>query len=168
MKLRDATPDDAKAIVDIYNHYVATTTISFEEEPVADATMGQRIAELQDGGLPWLVAEIDGKVAGYAYASKWRARAAYRFAVESSVYLAPEYARRGLGSALYACLLARLREAGMHLVIGGIALPNAPSIALHEKMGFEKTAHFSEVGRKFERWIDVAYWQLRLDLPAAP
>lgn len=169
MELRDATPDDATAIALIYNHFVAATTISFEEEPVADATMRQRIAELQDAGLPWLVAVVDGKVAGYAYASKWRARAAYRFAVESSVYIAPHCARQGLGLALYAKLIDRLRDAGMHLVIGGIALPNAASIALHEKMGFEKIAHFSEVGRKFGRWIDVAYWQLKLSAepPAA-
>jgi phosphinothricin acetyltransferase len=162
MNLRDATPDDAAAIAAIYNHFILNTTISFEEEPVSEATIGQRIADVQDGGLPWLLAEIDGTVAGYAYATKWRVRAAYRFAVESSVYLSGDFAGKGVGSALYTRLLERLRASGIHLVIGGIALPNPASIALHEKMGYEKVAHFSEVGRKFDRWLDVGYWQLKL------
>ncbi|MES2015585.1 MAG: arsinothricin resistance N-acetyltransferase ArsN1 family B [Pseudomonadota bacterium] len=162
MTLRDATPDDADAIVSIYNHYVATTTISFEEHAVTVAAMRQRIADVQQGGLPYLVALADGQVAAYAYATPWRARAAYRFSVESSVYVDAGHARLGLGSALYAALMARLRAAGRHLVVGGIALPNDASIALHEKMGFKKVAHFSEVGHKFARWIDVGYWQLKL------
>jgi L-amino acid N-acyltransferase YncA len=162
LQVRAAIADDADAIVAIYNHYIATTTISFEEELVSAAAMQLRIADVKSGGLPWIVAEVDGKVAGYAYATKWRARAAYRYAVERSVYLGRDCAGQGLGTALYAELIERLRAAGLHLVIGGIALPNAPSVALHEKMGFEKVAHFSEVGRKFDRWIDVGYWQLRL------
>lgn len=162
MLLRDATPDDADAIVAIYNHFISNTTISFEEEAVSAAAMRQRIGEVQDGGLPWLVAEVDGRVAGYAYATKWRVRAAYRFAVESSVYLALDSAGKGLGAALYAQLIARLRDGGTHVVIGGIALPNPASIALHEKMGYTKVAHFAEVGRKFDRWVDVGYWQLNL------
>lgn len=131
MLLRDATADDADAIAAIYNHYVATTAISFEEDPVTVAAMRQRIADVQQAGLPWLVALVDGKVGGYAYATPWRVRAAYRFSVESSVYVDPAQARSGQGSALYARLLVRLREAGLHLVVGGIALPNAASIALH-------------------------------------
>lgn len=160
--LRDAAPDDADAIAAIYNHYVATSTISFEEEPVTVPAMRQRIADVQQSGLPWLVALVDGKVGAYAYATPWRVRAAYRFSVESTVYVDANQARSGLGSALYGRLMARLREAGLHLVVGGIALPNAASIALHEKMGFDKVAHFSEVGLKFGRWIDVGYWQLKL------
>ena len=162
MELRDATPDDASAIVNIYNHYVSTTSISFEETAVTEADMRLRISGVQGGGLPWLVAIVDGELAAYAYATPWRVRHAYRFSVESTVYAAPGNARRGLGRALYGALLERLRPAGIHLVIGGIALPNDASVALHEKMGFEKVAHFSEVGFKFERWIDVGYWQLRL------
>lgn len=162
MELRDAIPDDADAIVAIYNHFIDHTVISFEEETVCAAAMRQRIADVRDSGLPWLVALVDGRVAGYAYATKWRVRAAYRFSVESSVYLAPGCAGQGLGAALYAQLIARLRDAGVHLVIGGIALPNPASVALHEKMGYKKVAHFAEVGRKFGRWIDVGYWQLAL------
>ena len=162
MQIRDAVADDAKAIAAIYNPFIANTTISFEEEPVSDAAMAQRIADVQAGGLPWLVAQQDGKVVGYAYATKWRVRHAYRFSVESSVYLAPECAGKGLGTALYTALLEQLAQRGCHLVIGGIALPNEASVALHEKMGYEKVAHFREVGFKFGRWLDVGYWQLLL------
>lgn len=160
--IRDAIPDDAPAIAAIYNHYIVNTCISFEEQAVTDADMAQRITDIRAGGLPWLVIEREGAVAGYAYATKWRVRHAYRFSVESSVYLAPGSGGQGMGSALYTALLARLADAGCHLVIGGIALPNAGSIALHEKMGFEKVAHFREVGFKFGQWLDVGYWQRTL------
>jgi len=162
MRIRDAVADDAAAIAAIYNHYVLTTSISFEEQAVTDSEMQQRIADIQRGGLPWLVAELDGVLVGYAYATKWRVRHAYRFSVESSVYLAPDLAGKGLGTALYQQLLGRLSASGYHRVIGGVALPNAASVALHEKMGFEKVAQFREVGFKFGRWIDVGYWEKSL------
>lgn len=162
MNIRDARVDDAESIASIYNHYVLTTSISFEETEVAAIDMAGRVADVQATGLPWLVADIDGAVAGYAYATKWRVRHAYRFSVESSVYLGHDSARKGIGSALYRVLLDRLRAGGYHLAIGGIALPNAASVALHEKMGFEKVAHFGEVGFKFGQWTDVGYWQLKL------
>lgn len=165
MKIRDAVTEDALAIVDIYNHYVLTTTISFEEQAVTATEMQQRIADVQRGGLPWLVAEENGVVVGYAYATKWRVRHAYRFSVESSVYLAPDIGGKGWGTALYQQLLERLSASGYHLVIGGIAQPNAASVALHEKMGFEKVAQFREVGFKFGRWIDVGYWEKSLAAP---
>ena len=159
MNLRDASPADAPAIAAIYNPYVLDTAISFEEDAVTGSDMARRVADVQDAGLPWLVAESGGVVIGYAYATKWRVRHAYRHSVETSVYLAPDAARRGVGSALYTALLERLRADGYHLAIGGIALPNAASVALHEKMGYEKAAHFKEVGFKFGRWLDVGYWQ---------
>ncbi|MDB5933376.1 MAG: phosphinothricin acetyltransferase [Massilia sp.] len=162
MKIRDVNVKDAESIASIYNHFVLTTSISFEETEVSAIEMAGRIADVQAAGLPWLVAEIDGVVAGYAYATKWRVRHAYRFSVESSVYLAPDQAGKGIGTTLYRVLLDRLRAGGYHLAIGGIALPNAASVALHEKLGFEKVAHFSEVGFKFGRWTDVGYWQLVL------
>lgn len=168
MHIRDAIADDAQAIAAIYNPYIADTTISFEEQPVTDADMARRIADVQGAGLPWLVIEQDRVVLGYAYATKWRVRHAYRFSVESSVYLAPQAAGRGLGTMLYAALLERLRAQGCHLVIGGVALPNAASVALHEKMGFEQVANFREVGFKFERWIDVGYWQKILAAMPSP
>jgi phosphinothricin acetyltransferase len=162
ISIRPASIDDAAAICAIYNPYVADTTISFEEAPVSAADMAQRIAEVQAAGLPWLVAQADGKLLGYAYASKWRARPAYRRSVESTVYVDAAAAGTGSGTALYRALLDELRGRDVHMVIGGIAQPNERSVALHEKFGFRKVAHFSEVGRKFGRWVDVGYWELRL------
>src|SRR5450830_454822 len=107
MQIRAAVTDDALAIVSIYNHYILTTTISFEEQAITDIDMAQRIADVQAGGLPWLVAERDGVVVGYAYATKWRVRHAYRYSVETSVYLARGQAGQGSGTALYEDLLAR-------------------------------------------------------------
>lgn len=161
--IRSATRADAVRICAIYNHYVASTTISFEEAPVSEADMAGRIADVTGAGLPWLVLEVDGVMAGYAYATGWRARPAYRHAVESSVYLDPALAGRGHGRRIYARLLDQLRARGLHTVIGGIAQPNEHSVRLHQGLGFRKVAHFSEVGFKFERWIDVDYWQLLLE-----
>jgi phosphinothricin acetyltransferase len=165
-RIRPATALDAGRIAAIYNHYVTTTTVSFEEEPVTASGMARRIADVDAAGLPWLVLEVDGIVAGYAYATKWRVRPAYRHSVESSVYLDGAFAGRGFGRLLYGALLDELRTRELHLVIGGIALPNEASIGLHEALGFRKVAHFSEVGKKFGRWLDVGYWELRLDARA--
>jgi len=165
--VRDARPDDARAIVDLYNHYVTHTTITFEEQPVSPSEMESRVREIQSGGLPWLVAEESGVVVGYAYASKWKTRSAYRFSVESTVYVAHDRRTRGVGTSLYEVLIARLKDAGYHTVIGGITQPNEASVRLHERLGFVKTAHFREVGFKFGEWLDVAYWQRPVDIVAA-
>lgn len=159
--LRDAAAADAAVIAAIYNHYVATTVISMESDPVGAAEMARRIAEVQDATLPWLVLEEGGAVLGYAYASKWRARPGYRHAVESSVYVDAGLRGRGIGLTLYRALIARL-TGRFHCVIGGIALPNPASVALHERLGFCQVACFKEVGHKFGNWVDVAYWQLHL------
>jgi L-amino acid N-acyltransferase YncA len=108
---------------------------------------------------PWIVAESEGRIVGYAYATQWRERRAYRFSVESTVYLASDAIGAGIGSALYASLLDRLQQLDVRCVIGGIALPNSASVALHEKLGFVKVAQFEKVGWKQDRWIDVGYWQ---------
>jgi L-amino acid N-acyltransferase YncA len=163
LDIRDVTADDVPAICAIYNHFVASTTVSFEEEEVSAADMAGRIADVRAAGLPWLVVEVGGVVAGYAYATKWRVRHAYRHSVETTVYLAPGKSGQGLGRAVYTALIELLRAAGCHLAIAGIALPNAASVALHTKLGFEKAAHFKEVGFKFARWVDVGYWQLALE-----
>jgi phosphinothricin acetyltransferase len=160
--IRPATSADAARIVAIYNRYVADTTISFEEQPVPEAEMAERIRDVADAGLPWLVAVHEDEPVGYAYATRWRARPAYRYAVESTVYLADGASGRGWGALLVGRLLDRLRAAGLRTVIAGIAQPNARSVALHERLGFRKVAHFADVGYKFERWIDVGYWQLSL------
>jgi len=157
--VRGATAADADGIARLYNHYIAHSVATFEEAPLDDAAMAGRIAEVQAAGLPWQIAEQDNQIVGYAYASKWKGRCAYRFSVESTVYVDPEATGQGIGSRLYENLLGALRESGIHTVIGGIALPNPASIALHERFGFVQIAHFREVGYKFERWIDVGYWQ---------
>jgi len=160
--IRPARVGDAAAIAFIYNHYVRETVVTFEEEPVSEADMAERIAEVAAASLPWLVAEQAGSVVGYARATKWRPRSAYRYSVETTVYLAPAHLGNGIGTQLYRQLLEQLKQRGLHLAIGGVALPNAASVALHEKLGFRKVAHFGEVGFKFGRWIDVAYWELPL------
>ncbi len=160
--VRDVRDSDAAAIADIYNHYINHTVVTFEEQEVDAGEITRRIDETRGLPLPWLVLEQQGQVLGYAYASKWKGRCAYRYSVEITVYLAPDAAGRGLGSALYEALLRRLKEAGMHSVLGGIALPNEASVALHEKFGMRKVAHLEEVGYKFGRWVDVGYWQGKL------
>ncbi len=156
--VRAAEPGDAPAITDIYNHYVRTSIITFEEEPVTAVEIARRIAEVQSEPLPWLVADRLGEVAGYAYATRWKNRTAYRFSVEVTVYVASECSGCGIGSLLYSRLLPILQAQHIHAAISGIALPNEASVALHEKFGFRKVAQFQEVGFKFDRWIDVGYW----------
>ncbi len=159
--IRPATTADAAAIAAIYNHYVINTPVTFEEDAVTTEEMAGRITEVQQS-TNWFVEVEDGKILGYAYAGKWKSRCAYRYAVESTVYLDKDATGRGLGTRLYRTLIDDLRARGLHSVIGGIALPNAASVALHEKLGFHKIGQFKEVGWKFEQWIDVGYWELIL------
>jgi L-amino acid N-acyltransferase YncA len=163
--IRPALDSDAGTIAAIYNHYVRETIVTFEAAPVSAMDMTARLAETRASALPWLVAEIDGRVVGYAYASRWKGRCAYRHSAESTVYLDPAHVGLGHGRRLYARLFEQLWRAGMHVVIGGIALPNEASVALHERMGMRKVAHFSEVGYKFGQWIDVGYWQITRPAP---
>ena len=160
--VRRALAADSEAIARIYNHYVLNTVITFEEDPVSAQVMATRVAEVQGSSLPWLVAEISGSVVGYAYASKWKVRSAYRYSVETTIYLEHGHEGRGIGTMLYSELLPILRASGIHVAIGGAALPNEASAALHEKLGFKHVATFREVGFKHNRWVDVAYWQLVL------
>jgi phosphinothricin acetyltransferase len=162
LRVRPATAADAAAIADIYDYYVANTVVTFEEAPVPATDMAARIAEVQGIGLPWLVGELQGEVLGYCYATRWKARSAYRHSVETTIYLKNGAAGRGMGRVLYSAMLLILRAGGIHAVIGGIALPNPASVALHEKLGFEQVARFRQVGLKHGSWVDVAYWQLIL------
>lgn len=156
--IRAATPNDAARVAEIYNYYIINTTVTFEVDPVTTAAMEERIREVSEK-YPWLVYELEGQVVGYAYAGAWKSRCAYRYSVETSVYLKNDAAGRGLGTELYRELLSRLADLKLHSVIGGMALPNDGCVALHKKFGFEKVAHFKEVGRKFEQWIDVVYYE---------
>jgi len=157
--IRTAAAGDGAALAQIYNHYITATVVTFEETPLSADDMSARLAEVSAARLPWLVAQTAAGLSGFAYASPWKGRCAYRYSVESTVYLEPTAAGRGLGTELYSTLLTRLQELGCHAVIGGIALPNEASVALHEKLGMRKVAHFAEVGFKFGRWVDVGYWQ---------
>jgi L-amino acid N-acyltransferase YncA len=153
-----AGPADAPAICAIYNHYIAHTAVTFEETPVTPDDIAQRIAEV-GAHLPWLALREGDHLLGYAYATPWRARSAYRYSVETTVYLDHQFTGRGHGRRLYAALLEDLRSRGLRTAIGGITQPNAPSVALHERLGFTRVAMFREVGFKFGRWLDVGYWQ---------
>jgi len=121
--LRSALPTDAEVIARIYNYYIQNTVVTFEEEPVSPEAMAARIADVQDSSLPWLVAEMDGALVGYAYANKWKIRSAYRYSVETTIYLEPGRERLGIGKRLYSELLSLLRARGIHVAIGGAALP---------------------------------------------
>ena len=123
--------------------------------------MRRRIERVQTG-YPYLVAEAEGIVVGYAYATHFRERHAYRFSTETTVYVDPQAIAAGCGTALYGELIADLKIRGFKMAIGGVSLPNDASVRLHEKLGFEKIAHFSNVGRKFDKWVDVGFWQLQL------
>jgi L-amino acid N-acyltransferase YncA len=158
-RVRACRESDAGAIAAIYNEYIRDTVITFEETPVAADEMARRIAEV-GARYPWLV--YDGAVVGWAYATTWKTRSAYRNTVETTIYLAASHCGRGIGRALYEPLIADLKARKLHCALGCIALPNPASIALHKKRGFQKVAHFAEVGRKFDRWVDVGYWQLLL------
>ncbi len=166
MMIRSASQADAQAIAAIYNHYISNTVVTFEEVPVTPVDMATRIQGVLSASLPWLIGETEtdgqGTVVGYAYATPWKSRSAYRYSVESSVYLAPGVAGQGFGKALYQELLETLKRSSVHSVMGGIALPNAASVALHERLGFRKIAHLEEVGYKSGQWLDVGYWQILL------
>lgn len=157
--IRPAEERDAQSIVDIYNPFITGTTVTFEEEALTAKEITRRMLKVHAIPLPWLCAEVEGALAGYAYAGYWRERSAYRFVAESTVYIDPTFNGRGIGKQLYSELISQLKAAGMHAVMGVITLPNPTSVALHETLGFAKVAHFSEVGYKFNRWLDVGYWQ---------
>jgi len=165
--IRDVTAKDAMAVCNIYNYYIENSVATFEEALVSVGEMMQRFEEITRS-LPWLVFEQDGVILGYAYASPWKGRCAYRYSVETSVYLAQDAYGKGIGGQLYEVLLERMRGLGLHSAIAGITLPNEASVALHEKMGFKKVAHFEQVGYKMDRWIDVGYWQLLLKGATSP
>jgi phosphinothricin acetyltransferase len=160
--IRIANVGDAAQLCEIYNHYVLNTNVTFEEQAVTVEEMASRVQETLSS-LPWLVVEDDSQVLGFSYASKWKGRCAYRYSAEATVYLRPDATGKGLGTQLYLELLKELKDRSLHTVMGGIALPNDASVALHEKLGFSKVAQFRQVGHKFGNWIDVGYWQLLFD-----
>lgn len=161
--IRQATESDAEVIANIYNHYIQNTVITFEESVISAVDIIDRIAKVKNSGLPWLVAEENTEVIGYSYATQWNGRSAYRHTAETAIYLSHTSLSKGWGTKLYDALFSELRLMSIHIVIGGVTLPNPASIALHEKFGMQKVAHFKEVGYKFGKWLDVGYWQVNLD-----
>lgn len=153
--IRLATEADAAAIAAIYAPYVTDTPVSFEEVAPDAGEMARRIAGDGGGLHPWLVAEVDGKVAGYASSSPFRSRPAYRWTVETGVYLAPEAQGRGFGRALMERMIGLLTRQGFTQAVAGITMPNDASVALHEKLGFAPTAHYRETGFKLGEWRSV-------------
>ena len=161
--IRAVKEQDVSSICTIYNHFIENTVVTFEEKVVTASDILKRITKITADDLPWFVAEDEsGNIMGYAYATKWRDRFSYRFSVEVTVYLSPEHTSKGLGTKLYQVLFEELKRIKIHSAIGGITIPNEASIALHEKFGMVKVAHFKEVGLKFDRWLDVGYWQVTL------
>ena len=159
--VRAAVPADAPAVAAIYAPVVTDTAISFEEQPPTPDEIGRRM--LARPRLPWLVADDGGRVAGYAYASAHRARPAYRWSADCSVYLDPAYQGQGLGRRLYQRLITEVRDLGYRTLFAGIALPNPASVGLHEALGFTPAGVFRGVGYKLGAWRDVGWWQLPLD-----
>jgi L-amino acid N-acyltransferase YncA len=155
---------DADACARIYAPYVIDSVVSFEEVAPDRNEVEARIRHVT-AAYPWLVAERDGAVAGFAYASQHRERASYRWAADVTVYLDPIHHRRGIGRALYEALFALLRAQGFHVAVAGITLPNAASVGLHEALGFELVGIYRNIGYKAGAWRDVGWWQLQL-LPA--
>jgi phosphinothricin acetyltransferase len=159
-RVRPAADGDLAAIAQIFAHYVTTSLVTFEETPPELPHWRERLAALADAGLPFLVAEADETVDGYAYASPWRPKPAYRYTVEDSVYLAPEWRGRGLGRLLLEELLAACAAAGVHQVIAVIADTGDPaSAAVHGACGFTSAGRLRGVGRKHGRWIDTLLMQ---------
>jgi phosphinothricin acetyltransferase len=165
--VRPASEQDAPAVAAIYAPFVTDTAITFETEPPGPAQIAERI---RAGGdlYPWYVAEAGGKVVGYAYATRFRDRSAYRFAVETTVYLDPAAQRQGIGRRLYEQLFETLTAQGFTQAIAAITLPNDASVRLHEAVGFEPAGVYRQVGYKLGRWLDVGLWQRSIARAANP
>ncbi len=152
---------DAKSLASIYNYYILNSIATFEEVIIDEQEMQGRI-ETHDKRFPWLIYEIDHAAVGYAYAAPWKNRSAYRYSAECSIYIDINHLGKGIGTELYSALFEKLGALDLHTVFAGISLPNEASVAVHEHFGFEKVAHYKEIGFKFNKWIDVGYWQLKL------
>jgi L-amino acid N-acyltransferase YncA len=161
--VRPFTEGDVGAANALTNLYIRETAVHFGYAEGSD-TEFCAMWEKAGARYPWLAAEVEGRFAGFAKSGVWRERDAYRFTVETTVYVSPEFQRRGVGLALMMELLSRLTEAGFHMAIAGVTLPNEGSVGLHEALGFQRVGVYPEVGRKFERWWDVGFWAKRLTI----
>ena len=161
--IRDAREEDVPGILAIYNHAVVHTMATADESPVALETRQEWFKERKQKGLPVLVYELEGKMAGWASLNPYSPKTGYRLTVDNSVYVHPEFQGRGIGRALLTELLSRARSAKFHTVVASIDAGNLASIRLHEQFGFVEVARYRELARKFERWMDVVHLQLMLE-----
>lgn len=159
--IREVKPTDAKAIADIYNYYIVNTTVTYELEPVTEKEMAQRIEEISTR-YPYFVFEQEGQVIAYCYAHPWRTRAAYQHTLETTIYLRHDVKHRGIGSVMVKHLIELCRQQGYHVLIACATDENEESRIFHEHLGFKHVAHYSEVGRKFGRWIGINDFELIL------
>lgn len=159
MNIRTVEHKDAKQLTEIYNYFVLNTHHSFEQDAITVDEMLDRIDSITEF-CPFLVGEQESEILGFAYAVHYKPRSAYRHSIEVSVYIKNGLEQNGIGTKLYKRLFEEISKMNVHAIIAGISLPNDASIKLHEKFGFEKVAHFREVGFKMERWVDVGYWEL--------
>jgi len=168
--IRLATPDDAAGILSIYAPYIENTSFTFETEVPSVEEFAERIRNYLIN-WPWLVCETDGKITGYAYATRYRERTAYQWCTESSIYIHDDFQKAGIGKALYTALFEILRQQGVRNVYAVINLPNEKSVAFHENLGFSYFATFEQVGYKLGKWKNVGWWRLIVnefgDEPAA-
>lgn len=160
--IRPFRPEDIGAVTAIYAHYVRETVITFELEPPDEAEMASRFAAIVEKGHPLLIGEVDGRVAGYAYASTFRAREAYRFTCENSIYFAPDAVGRGFGGTMLERLMAEAKAAGLKQMVAAITGERENSIKLHSRHGFRHVGRYEQVGFKFDRWLDVVLMQRAL------
>jgi phosphinothricin acetyltransferase len=159
--IRLAEERDVKGILEIYTPFILDTTVTFEETVPDEASFWKRMQDIM-AELPFLVCEIDGRVAGYAYASGYRSRASYRWTKEVSVYIHPDFYRRKVGHALYTALNEMVRYQGVANLLAIITMPNESSVAFHEHVGYKKCAEFSKVGYKMDQWLNVGWFELFL------
>jgi len=163
MQIRDVTERDAEAIAAIYAHHVLNGTASYDVDPPPAEFHRDKIRRIASAGWPYIVAEVDGRIAGYAYVTQFRDRAAYRFTAENSIYVHPEQMGRGIGKALLAALLSRSKAFGFKTIVAVIGGAEPASIAVHAGLGFVEVGRLRAVGWKHQRWLDSVYMQLDLD-----
>lgn len=159
--IRQFTPSDLNPMREIYNHYAENTLLTFDEAALTETEFSDKLTPVLSR-FPCMVYEKEGKVLGFAYATEWKENPAYRFTVSSAIYLHPEALDKGTGTALYRKLIEELKEMKMHSIVAGILMPNEKSTRMHERLGFSKVAHLSQIGYKFNKWVDVSYWQMIL------
>ncbi|MEN8137564.1 MAG: N-acetyltransferase family protein [Bacteroidota bacterium] len=161
VKVRSVKPGDANDILKIYNFYISNSIVTFDENKKTLDDIKIKISTIT-ALYPWYILEINGSVVGFAYASQWKNKSAYNKSVEGTVYVKNGFHGKGYGLMLYNNLIEELKKQKFHSILGLISLPNDESVALHEKLNFEKVAHFREIGKKFDKYIDVGCWQLIL------